>query len=1519
MTNLRIYPITLCLFILSAFVNTAVSQNTCATAEHLNVEMYSTCGLMALKSIDFASATASTQAPNPTCGNFSGTTKDLWYTFNVPAATNTMAFHVFNSNVTPILASQSQPAIAVYRGTDCSTLTLLACFESNAGFMQNGEIRWEQVNGLNPGETIYMRVWDQDNVSQKIFICASVRLDMQEDDCDTPVDLSTGGCNILSTGGDIAPPEQCGWNTSDNTIFFNFTVNADDPQPYVIEVQEGECWANSGGGAPEIQFAVYQWNGLNCDGIGGAGSSYMGCANGTGTVTFSQNLPPGDYVLAMDGYSMLSGNSLCLFGFDAPFIDPQDIIANLNTTPESCGELGTASLSVVQSCTGNPSIQWSTGQTGTSINNLEAGSYSYTITDGIDCDTIIEQFTITTDNNFSVDVFTTGDACDEFISATAEVTGATAGQCNFAWNTTPPQSSQVAQINTSGTYTVTATFGTCTDTDDININLFDHIIINNFSDNICAGGEYTVSFDVFSSGGGPATFNIDLGGGNTQHTGNFSTTYPSGDSYSITVTDLNECDVFTYNGQTDCGCLTLAGTMTDITPLTLCEDECTDMISHNVDEYLDAGDVLEFIIHDGSYPGVIYARGSDPEFCFSDLSAANYGQTYYISAIAGEDLGGGYVNQSDPCYSQSPGVPIVWLENPISFISANELTTCGLEITLTASPPGLGMTGTWASSGTFFLVNGSSNNNSTIHVMASDYGDQTFTFYVNNGICSGSDNVLVHFLETPNAFAGNDTTVCGNTVNLVATPSSSGSTGQWTGNGTFANPTNPITSVTANSFGEVSFTWREKVGICWDEDIVKVNFIQVPNPTVTTMYDTVCGNVASISASNTTYSGMWTANINETPYSGVNYSPNNTSPTTQVTIGGYPTNQHSRTVEFVWTETNQVNAVQCTASATQYITFAREPVASVGPVDNAEICGNCHILAADTIGNSWAEGTWLSPEIAANFNDSTHFPNARVCVNPLGSFGDSAYVTAPFIWAMTNTGCTSLDTMWLTFYKKPTANAGLDKKTCGKEFDLQAVFSLPETETYSPFGTWSVQEKPIMEASVDINPQTGDSTHVNVSHYGDWVFQFRENNSNLSSCYSTDTVRVRFIEIPIIDAGPDKDICGTNTQMECISGGHSGTWIPNGISFTDYNSPTTTVQSSTYGSIDFVWLESNDICSAKDTVTITFWKIPQANILTDLEDSTTCGLEYCNLRAENPGSGISGYWYTQNPATQFDDPFNVFTCANVPNYGYHDFYWIEESGPSYAAGFCNDTAGPLTIHFIEIPNANAGIDTLFCGYHGYLNAIPSNGTGVWSTPSVSLINIENINDPNSYMESQILNTGNPSNPYFNLIWTEDATNGCTDSDTVKVIFARIPNSNINIIPPKCFGEPASIAADEDSLQHYTWNFYNGTIDSTSINLLGGQYENFVYWNSPDTLHRISLITTNHWNCQSTITIDTVYEPAIPEFDVTIISDTCMLDKGGFIFEDSLNNSSFFWIDTLNGPSPGPITSVYNLPTGEYNI
>jgi len=1081
-----------------------------------------------------------------------------------------------------------------------------------------------------------------------------------------------------------------------------------------------------------------------------------------------------------------------------------------------------------------------------------------------------------------------------------------------------------------GVYTITNTItGPCVGAgfDNETFEIFDEIEVVNFSEVCGPTGSptlFTVSWDVQGSAGSPYTGY--LVNGVSQGNAHYTTDIVSPGSYNYTITDPNGCSNTTISGFRDCGCPLYAGTMGSLQTVILCQDECTvPDVTHNGDQETDGGaGVFEFMIHTGN--NIPLAYSSTPNFCFNNVPGATYNTIYYVSAICGLPSGG-HATLSG-CFSIAAGTPVMWQQNPISSAGANR-DTCGLVIQLNGNTPTSGMYGYWSSDCEFFAVGGTSHTQPNAIVMSTQFNTCTFTWNVVNGQCVASDDVVIGFLDTPNPYAGDDMTVCGNTTTMNGVPSLTGTDLIWTGNGTSFNPQSSANAQALVSiYGTYQYTLTESNSACEGSDQVLITYVQPPSPLVLNNSDTVCGtqyNLHVITTANA--DGHWAAYnssmvlLSPQPI----FVPSIYEDTVLVTIGNYP--GYYQTVIFEWVEKNQVNGIECFSSVTQEVVFAREPVASVGASDEAEICGSCITFAADTTGSGWAEGYWIPRGLIGEFADNNpNKPDATFCISEVGNFGDTAHVRAPMLWAMRNYGCISMDTMWVTFYQRPVANAGLDDAVCGNNYQLEAFFDITENAGYVPTGQWFTYNPPVGQTA-NITPLYNDTAQVTVSQVGIWNFIFRENNSFLTSCYSTDTVRIEFVENPVIFAGEDKDVCGQQTQMEGVSGGNNGSWLPTpGATFVDYTDPTTSVTAS-YGERVFYWLESNQAttstlsCTSKDSVIITFWRRPTANILTDEADSTVCGLTFEHLRAENPGSEIEGYWYNINPATVYGDAFSWNTWATVPNYGYHDFYWIEETGPGLTPGFCNDTAGPLTIRFIQIPNANAGGDTLFCGYCGYLRAIPSIGQGVWSTPSGLNITYADETLYNTQVCSNVINTGNPTYPDFTLIWTEDNSNGCTDSDTMKVIFARVPSSNMQIIAPKCFGEPATIKAAEDSLQQYTWNFYGGIIDSVAPNNpMGGTYENFVYWTDEEESHIVSLIATNFWECQSPINMDTIVEPAIPDFGVRIISDTCALGKGGIIFEDTVLSNAFFWLHPEYGPPVGTaVTTVYNLPAGDYDI
>lgn len=272
--------------------------------------------------------------------------------------------------------------------------------------------------------------------------------------------------------------------------------------------------------------------------------------------------------------------------------------------------------------------------------------------------------------------------------------------------------------------------------------------------------------------------------------------------------------------------------------------------------------------------------------------------------------------------------------------------------------------------------------------------------------------------------------------------------------------------------------------------------------------------------------------------------------------------------------------------------------------------------------------------------------------------------------------------------------AGQDTAFCG----LTAELTVENTTT----GYWTAYFNEVeLSPTPTYSPSnTSTSIEVTISEI-DGFSQIIEFVWTDDSGPCNDTVLVDFIEEPNSYAGQDFDVCGTCADLNATGDAMWTSWLPTpGSIFTDYESPESEICVSSYGYLTYTWLISNSSsiastsCSDMNEVIVTFWREPTATILTDPADSTACGLTYDHLYAENPGTGIWGYWLTSSPTTHNPVDGNSVT---VSAYGYHDFYWIEENGPPLQSGLCRDTAGPLTIHFLEPYIALAGSDNYTYG------------------------------------------------------------------------------------------------------------------------------------------------------------------------------------------------------------------------------
>ncbi|MBR5984677.1 MAG: T9SS type A sorting domain-containing protein [Bacteroidales bacterium] len=851
-------------------------------------------------------------------------------------------------------------------------------------------------------------------------------------------------------------------------------------------------------------------------------------------------------------------------------------------------------------------------------------------------------------------------------------------------------------------------------------------------------------------------------------------------------------------------------------------------------------------------------------------------------------------------------------------------------------------------------------------VLSSHYGRITYTWHIVNAECTGEASAIYNFRQIPSPEAGPDMTVCGVTAEITGAyptiPTIEGSSLQWTGAGVTFSPTNTIQpTVNANGSGTYVITLAERNGMCVGTDNMTITFINAPTPTTTDGVDTVCGNVAELQVFNTDLydEGNWTAydlNDNVLPTAVYNNYNNPNSPSSDRYPHSYvtvpiPDNANEVKYRFKWTELIYDprlpdNAPECYNEVEKYVVFKKSPSISVsgcGVSSNNHITaiGNSVELCANLSSEYNAQFSWTSKDIAGSFSNPTNLNTTFTLDNSIVINGS---LDANICFVGMNGNCMAIDTMHVTFMNIPETNE-VSNAVCGREYTLTS-------EYHTSTSRWFVESKPNPNAQVtwSSNLHNDEPEIVNVTDYGIYSFALRDVINGVS--FTIESVTVEFMEIPNPMAGNDFVVCGLDFQLNAITSHNEGdnivgTWTNiNGgtATFADRTNPNTTGHYSAYGPATFRWTETNhpsietnsqEICSASDDVVVTFYEPPSAVINMHPDDTVACGLiTPFFLRADTPGDGVNGYWYEQNPSTQFGPNNatvnNTITDVTVSSYGRHDFYWIECSGPADNPRMCRDTAGPWTIDFLQVPTAQISESEMtFCGYDGLLHAdFNGIGEGRWSTNAhSSILAFDDRSDPNTLIHTTVLNSGNYEDPYFEIYWTVQNTVYCTDRDTVKVVFAAVPSDSIMAIPPKCFGEPAILRAYDTTITIYDWDYGNGIIDSVINNVANGTYLAFVHWEDMQTSHVVGLTTTNAWGCTSNIGSAIVEEPYRPEYTYNIIGDTCGKSTGIIEFIDTTGYFSFFWIDTTAGPSftdprGYPITaadnySVSNLPAGTY--
>lgn len=303
-------------------------------------------------------------------------------------------------------------------------------------------------------------------------------------------------------------------------------------------------------------------------------------------------------------------------------------------------------------------------------------------------------------------------------------------------------SASVITASAHGVYvlTWTVTEDGCSDTDEVQVQFNDSpALVDLVRTCDAANQNFTVTLTL-SGGTIPYSVNGSPVSGNTY----VSPPLPNGQTYNFAISDVNGCTTVPVTGAYSCDCATDAGVMQPDT-LKTCEGSTVTVAANATAPTLDGNDVTVFVLHDGAGPalGQIFDQNKTGVFGFQ--TGMTFGQTYYISLVAGSDLAG-IPDPADPCYSVAFGQPVVFLKNPQPNAGTDD-AICGPTITLQGV--GSGFAGGWTQvSGPAPAVFADVANPAG-QVEVSAFGNYLFEWKETNELCSIADTVSVTFNDLP--------------------------------------------------------------------------------------------------------------------------------------------------------------------------------------------------------------------------------------------------------------------------------------------------------------------------------------------------------------------------------------------------------------------------------------------------------------------------------------------------------------------------------------------------------------------------------------------------------------------------------------------------------------------------------------------------------------------------------------------------------------------------------------------------
>jgi len=818
----------------------------------------------------------------------------------------------------------------------------------------------------------------------------------------------------------------------------------------------------------------------------------------------------------------------------------------------------------------NGSYLWNNGETTAQKTVFSSGIYGVSVSYPDGCK-VYDEIKITINATPKVNLGNDLKACSSQLplSLNASGTGLT-----YLWNDN--STNGTLAVNTSGLYFVKVkNASNCESTDSVNININNSPIVNLGNDTILCTGT-SITLDAKNQG---AVFQWSNGDANQ------TITASKGGNYSVQVTNAAGCKT------TDA----IVITEKTITPLdlgnniSLCANQVpytlkanatyttynwvggpttTSYSVSNSGTYVlnvtdafacKATDTIEFEVN--TMP--LVNLGADTSFCEGikiKINAGNVGSNYLWSTTATTQAieiskGGTYtveVTTPKGCKGAGDKKLISYFSPKITL--GNDQTLCqGQTVTFDAGNTGASFA--WNNSETTQTINVNKTGKYTVKVTDANS-------------CTAYDTVNATFESVPVPDLGADKLSCNP---VVLDPSSAYSLREWSTRDT-------TRQITVNKTGLYFITFKTPVANCLATDSVKVTIYSFPKVNLG-KDTTICENASLLLNAGNPGSGyIWndfstlsSLSVNKAgTYSVAVINTNNCISRDTIQIANKSITKFdlgndqnlcegsSTTLlgpaaasneKYLWSDgsTKQLininqsgkyslnfsNSNNCTSSDTVAITFHKFPVVKLG--NDTTLCGNKLLNLGSANANFnilWNDNSTANQLLAT----STGTYSVKV---------KNAY------------NCESADTISLTINPLPQLSLGADKNACFGD-------------TVKIIATTNVQ---------NLLWKTGETTpNLNITKAGEYSLKARTQ----AGCEKSDTIKVSFYKLPVINFQPDYTICA-NTSVT-LDAGNVGS-VYNWTSKKGINSSSQKLIANKADTI-FVKVQNSDACVAKDTIKI---------------------------------------------------------------------------------------------------------------------------------------------------------------------------------------------------------------------------------------------------------------------------------------------------------------------------------------------